>query len=112
MFPQKFSSPKYNERKLNLICSAISSKNVIRFYYEDEIRECHPHLIAFNAEGTPFLSAWFVSGYSSSGIPPEWRSYKTAQIDGIEILEDSFFEIHKDFNLSKYESDRIYCVVD
>ena len=72
------------------LCDAIKQKRLVQFMYEGGNRTIEPHMVATNEAGHRALSAWFVSGLSSSGEGPGWREYLLSDIGSVSILGQSF----------------------
>lgn len=51
----------------NQIIEAIENRNVIQFYYENELRVVEPHCYGMTTAGNEGLRAFQIDGYSSSG---------------------------------------------
>lgn len=73
----------------SLIIEAIENKNVIQFYYENELRVVEPHCHGITTAGNEGLRAFQIDGYSSSG-KMGWKMYDLGKAKNIEILEDTF----------------------
>jgi predicted DNA-binding transcriptional regulator YafY len=78
---------------LDLLCTAIGSMKLVRFYYDDEapgIRIVEPHMVAYNRKNHIALSGWFLQGESASGEGQGWREYLIDKISSLSVLEDHF----------------------
>jgi predicted DNA-binding transcriptional regulator YafY len=76
-----------------VICGAIQSRRLVRFYYDDPapgIRVVEPHMIAYNRKDNLALSAWFLGGQSASQEGQGWREYLLDRISQLVVLEDCF----------------------
>ena len=73
----------------NQIIEAIENRNVIQFYYENELRVVEPHCYGMTTAGNEGLRAFQIDGYSSSG-KMGWKMYDLGKVENIEILEDTF----------------------
>lgn len=78
----------------DVICGAIGSRNVIRFYYqggsEPGFREVEPHQVGYTKAGRLALSGWYLSGASKSGTGPGFKLYLLDEISGLEVLPTQF----------------------
>ena len=73
----------------NLINEAIENRNVIQFYYENELRVVEPHCYGITTAGNEGLRAFQTDGYSSSG-KMGWKMYDLGKAENIEITNDTF----------------------
>ena len=75
------------------ICEAIHTKHLIRFYYTGDtlhgFRVVEPHMVAYNQRGALSLSAWFLSGVSSSGNQG-FKEYKMDFVSQVTVLPETF----------------------
>jgi hypothetical protein len=71
------------------IIDAILNRNVIQFYYENELRVVEPHCYGLTTARNEGLRAFQIDGYSSSG-KMGWKMYDLGKAESIEILEDTF----------------------
>lgn len=53
-------------------------------------RIVEPHVLYRAKNGQVVLSCFQTEGYTSSGHLPDWRSFKVAEIVGIEVLPEQF----------------------
>lgn len=78
----------------SMICNAIRSKNVIRFYYtgDDEhgYRTVEPHMVARNVKNHLCLNGWFLGGASESDVGQGWRTYLMSEISRLDVLPTTF----------------------
>jgi len=73
----------------NRIIKAIENRNVLRFYYDNELRVVEPHCYGITTAGNEGLRAFQIDGYSSSGIMG-WKMYDLGKAENIEITGDIF----------------------
>ncbi|SRR5258708_6820196 len=77
-----------------VICGAIKSKNLVRFYYGGDqvpgFRTVEPHMIAYNRKENLALSAWYLSGASESATGEGWREYLLAEMTSVTVLPTQF----------------------
>lgn len=71
------------------IIDAIENQNVIKFYYEEELRVVEPHCYGKTTAGNEALRAYQIDGYSSSG-KMGWKMYDLGKAHDITIIEDTF----------------------
>jgi len=76
------------------LCSAIKSRNLVRFYYtgdnEQGYRTVEPHMVAYNSANHLALSAWWLSGASESTEGQWWREYLLNDISDVIVLPQTF----------------------
>jgi hypothetical protein len=79
----------------SLLCSAINSHHLVRFWYEDSMpgfRIVEPHELALNKLNHVVLKAWFLAGESASqqGEGEGWREYLLENVSSLSVLEAQF----------------------
>ena len=78
-----------------MIHQAINSNppHLIQFYYTGDsqpgYRTVEPHMIALNLNDALCLSAWFLSGPSTSG-PQGFKEYEMEFVSEVTVLEETF----------------------
>lgn len=72
------------------IKAAIRDRRVLRFRYQDLLREVEPHAIGTVTGGRVALLAWQASGGSRSEPPPGWRTFIVADIRQLRVLKKAF----------------------
>lgn len=87
---------------LAILCRAIRTKNLVRFYYAgDRVqgdRIVEPHLVAYSATEQLVLSGWFLRGSSESQDREGWREYSVAAMTNIVTLHEHFAEPRSGYN--------------
>lgn len=73
----------------NLIIEAIKNRNVIKFYYENELRIVEPHCYGITTAGNEGLRAFQIDGYSLSG-KMGWKMYDLGKAENIKIIGNTF----------------------
>jgi len=90
----------------SVLKGAIAERVLVSFRYDVDSasRQVAPHAIFRNEAGDLMLSAYQVSGYSSTSNGPVWRDFNLSKIRGAQQL-DEIFAIESAFNPSgrKYE---------
>ncbi|HKF06590.1 MAG TPA: WYL domain-containing protein [Candidatus Sulfotelmatobacter sp.] len=71
-----------------LLYGAIQNKRLIRFRYKRKERIVEPHDYGIQ-KGIARLLSWQVGGQSSSRLPG-WRWFDVADLQDVEMLENSF----------------------
>lgn len=78
----------------DLICAAINSRRLLRFYYAGGsapgFRTVEPHAFGANRKREPALQAWFRAGESASREGEGWREYLLEHVSQVEALEEAF----------------------
>lgn len=87
------------------ICSAINSKRIITFLYNQKMRTVEPHLFGYDADGDLSLYAWQLQTGSGEG----WRQFHASNISGISITERSFLQPRIDWKPHKIGVSRVLC---
>lgn len=94
---------------VNCICSAIRSKNLIKFTYDGHERIVEPHLLGEKTSGNIALSAYQVGGYSESDRSPYWRNYIISDMSDVQILPELFSGARPGYNPNDRTMSRIIC---
>ena len=84
---------------LNTLCTAISEKKQVKFYYDDKYsdftdwRLVEPHLVGdHKSTGNTTLVAWFLPTPQqfAKGHSEEWGNYLLDRIENIQIVNKTF----------------------
>ena len=94
----------------NTICSAITNKIVIQFYYEGEIRQVEPHCHGLTTAGNIALRAFQVAGYSKSGTYG-WKMYDMSKSTNLVVLNNTFSIARPGYKRGDRGMSRIYCEI-
>lgn len=73
----------------SIILSALSTKHLLRFTYEGNVRTCEPHVFGY-ANGRKQLLCYQLSGGSQRGGIPQWRRFDLSDIKKLEELTETF----------------------
>ncbi|MDH7554073.1 MAG: hypothetical protein QHH74_10475 [Spirochaetota bacterium] len=96
-----------------LLCEAIKSKKIIRFYYEGYERIVEPHAYGIHKDTeNEVLRAYQIGGYSSSGKIPVWRLYVVSKMINIIITDDSFEHPRPDYKMNDSMMSKIFCQIN
>ncbi|MDD4544545.1 MAG: hypothetical protein PHP27_01800 [Bacteroidales bacterium] len=82
--------------KNSLIIQAIENKNIIQFYYKDDLRKVEPHCYGITRAGNEGLRAFEIESDSSSGTN-RMKMYDLGKAIKIEVLEDTFMKPRPDY---------------
>jgi len=94
-----------------MICSAIQSRQVIRFYYNGGFRTAEPFCYGVSTAGNEVLRAYQTGGYSESGNPVGWKLFRVSEISSLTTTGEKFFGIRPDYNPQDSAMTTIYCHV-
>jgi hypothetical protein len=75
-----------------VICSAIQSKQMIQFNYEDRTRVAEPYCYGQSTAGNEVLRAFQIKGQSRSGHSVGWKLFRASKMENI-IITDEYFAI-------------------
>jgi hypothetical protein len=92
-----------------VVCGAITAKQLLAFRYEGFERVVEPHLCGRNEAGHDVLQAWFVRGYSQSEARAGWRTYLLSEMHEVRALHDTFEQARNGFNPNGRSIRLVYC---
>lgn len=92
-----------------IICSAIKSKNLIQFNYEDGTRLVEPYCYGLTSKDKEVLRAYQVKGHSRSGNPVGWKLFSVSKIENIKVIK-KFFAIGHHYSAEPVIK-TIYCCI-
>lgn len=72
------------------IREALRERRLLVFRYHDHSRRVEPHALGRLKDGAVVLLAWQVAGGSRSEPPPGWRNFLLTDIEGLELLAETF----------------------
>ena len=72
------------------IIEAIENRNLLQFYYDDNLRIVEPHTFGVSKKGNDVLSAYQTSGTSNKGDVPDWKLFTLSKIQSLKTLEKGF----------------------
>lgn len=81
---------------------------VLRFTYGGHPRTVEPQLVGIHENGESLLVAFQTGGSSSTGDVPGWRTFKTLDLDDVEIGEETFPGPRLDFELAGHPMVEIF----
>ncbi|NJE47334.1 hypothetical protein E3E35_07965 [Thermococcus sp. GR7] len=94
-----------------VICSAIRSRRIIKFYYKGGIRIVEPFCYGVSTAGNEVLRAYQIGGYSESGKPVGWKLFRISEISGLTVTDEHFEGNRPGYNPRDKAMVRIYCHV-
>jgi predicted DNA-binding transcriptional regulator YafY len=74
----------------NIICSAIKSKQLIQFNYDDGTRIVEPYCYGLSKNDKEILRAYQIKGDSKSGHPVGWKLFNASKMKNITISNEYF----------------------
>ena len=93
------------------ICSAIRSRQVIRFYYNDGFRTVEPFCYGVSTANNEVLRGYQMGGYSESGNPQGWKLFRVSNISDITVTGECFDTIRPGYNPNDSAMTTICCHV-
>ena len=80
------------------ICSAIESKQIIKFYYRGGFRTVEPFCYGVTGIGSEVLTCYQVGGYSELDDPIGWKLYRVAEMSGLTVVDEQFAGARSGYN--------------
>ena len=80
--------------KRGLLCDAIRDRRIVLITYDGSVRKVEPHLLGYSTKGNLTLSAWQLSGGTSTG----WKDFVCAKIINVVSSNEVFAGPRPDFN--------------
>ena len=102
------------DRTRMIICSAIRNRRVIEFFYHGGYRTVEPFCLGLVISGgyeNVSLLCYQVGGYSELREVVEWKLYRAAEMEDIEILNEEFTGDRPGYDPDSVEMAKIYCCV-
>jgi hypothetical protein len=65
-------------------------------------------LVGIHENGEPLLVAFQTGGTSSTGAVPGWRTFRTSDMDAVEIGDEAFPGLRLDFALASHPMAEIF----
>ena len=94
------------------ICSAIKSKNVIKFYYNGGTRVVEPFCYGVHkTTENEVLRGYQMGGYSEAGETVGWKLFRAEEISKLIITNDTFSGARPNYNPNDKAMKPIYCFV-
>jgi hypothetical protein len=90
------------------VVRATLEHRVLRFNYAGHPRTVEPQLVGIHENGEPLLVAFQTGGTSSTGAVPGWRTFRTSELDGVEIGDETFPGLRLDFELASHPMVEIF----
>jgi hypothetical protein len=98
---------------MRTLCSAIDSKQIVRFYYQGEFRLVEPFCLGMmSPDKNMVLKCYQVGGYSKFGQPVGWKLFRFSEISNLAVTDDHFTGARPGYDPNDLEMEPIYCQVD
>jgi len=92
-----------------LVCQAIRERRIIRLHYDGGLRDVEPHFHGASSEGNDLLRAYQVGGYSRSGQPHGWRTFRLDHASALAVTDRTFSVPRPDYDPEDSSMATIYC---
>lgn len=93
------------------ICSAISERRLLDFYYENFHRIVEPYTYGIDTAGNDVLSAYQIEGQVEKGYIPSWRLFSIEKMKNVQLLSKSFSTNQCEYRKRDKRMTRIYCEI-
>jgi len=90
------------------VVRATLEHRVLRFIYAGHPRTVEPQLVGIHENGEPLLVAFQTGGTSSTGAVPGWQTFRTSELDGVEVGDEPFPGLRLDFELASHPMVEIF----
>ena len=92
-----------------IICRAIEERLLLRIDYGDTQRVVQPHVFGDDHAGDRLLSAFQVSGESTSGAAQGWKSFRMDRVTSVALAGGRFHGAQPAFQRNDGAFGRIIC---
>lgn len=93
------------------ICSAISDRAVVQFWYEGGTRTVEPHCHGISRADHEVLRGWQTGGYSESGNSIGWKLFDVSQMSSLSQTGSTFATNRPDYNPNDKHMKSVHCHV-
>jgi WYL domain-containing protein len=90
------------------VVRATLEHRMLRFNYAGHPRTVEPQLVGIHENGEPLLVAFQTGGTSSTGAVPGWRTFRTSELDAVEVGDETFPGLRLDFELASHPMVEIF----
>jgi hypothetical protein len=90
------------------VVRATLEHRVLHFNYRGHPRAVEPQLVGIHENGEPLLVAFQTGGTSSTGAVPGWRTFRTSDMDAVEMGDEPFPGLRLDFVLASHPMAEIF----
>lgn len=91
------------------LCSAIRSRELVRFYYNGGIRTVEPHCYGLSAAGPEPLRGYQIGGYSETGEPIGWKLFQVSKMSSLSVMDERFTGPRPSYNPDDSAMEVIFC---
>lgn len=106
--------PSSREKTTSVICSAISTRCIIVFFYHGGYRTVEPFCLGLVLSGradNESLLCYQIGGYSELSEAIGWKLYRTSEMESIEITRRQFSGNRPGYDPDNIDMATIYCRV-
>jgi len=94
-----------------IIKQAIENKQLLRFVYKDKRRLVEPYTFGQSKQGKDTLSAFQIESGSDISQDLCWRQFPLREINKLELLDEKFETIRKDYHPDNAKMSFVYWTV-
>jgi len=94
-----------------MICSAIRSRQVLRFSYDGGWRTVEPFCHGISTAGNEVLRGYQTGGYSESGNPVGWKLFQVSKIASPTPTGQTFSGARPGYNPNDAAMTSVHCHV-
>ena len=91
------------------LCEAVENQEIIKFEYEDRLREVKPTKVGKSTSGNDIMEAFQHGGRSKSDDVPFWRTYRLDKISELEFTGIQNKGVGKEYERNDTRFEKIYC---
>jgi len=92
-----------------IVCEAIASMRLLIVVYGGATRLVQPHVYGDDHSGARMLSAYQLSGGSTSGASTGWKSFRMDRVASVALSEERFHAPRPEFQHDDGAFARILC---
>ena len=92
-----------------LVCRAIRERRIVRFHYDEGIREVEPHCHGCSKDGHDLLRGYQVRGHSRSGHPVGWKMFRLDEVSVLVVTEHAFNGPRAGYDPADNKIATVYC---
>jgi len=97
---------------IRTLCSAIDSKQIVRFYYRGEFRLVEPFCLGMTSlDKNIVLKCYQVDGYTKFGQPIGWKLFRFSEISNLAVTDKHFTGDRPGYDPNDIDMEPIYCQI-
>lgn len=93
------------------LCEAIASHRVVRFDYHRGQRVVEPYRYGRSVMGHELLRAYQRRGYSASGEPAGWKTFRVAEIESVTLTDERFGAVRPAYSPAESAMSEVFCQI-